>query len=106
MKILICYDEEQYLDVLCAHVQDYMGKRFIECEIVRATSPLEVLQQDLRYDLAFLDIQMEGMDGISLAKELKKHNSKLALFFVTNYEEYAIYYMGCPRFVFGVWYKR
>ena len=88
MKILICDDEKQYLDVLCAHVQEYMSKRFIECEIIRATSPLEVIDQDLRYDLAFLDIQMEGMDGISLAKELKNYNSKLALFFVTNYEEY------------------
>ena len=88
MKILICDDEKQYLDVLSAHVQEYMGKRFIECEIIQATSPQDVINQDLRYDLAFLDIQMEGMDGISLAKELKKHNSKLALFFVTNYEEY------------------
>lgn len=88
MKTLICDDEKQYLDVLCAHVQEYMSKRFIECEMIRATSPLEVINQDLRYDLAFLDIQMEDMDGISLAKELKKHNSKLALFFVTNYEEY------------------
>ena len=44
MKILICDDEEQYLDVLRAHVQDYMSKRFVECEIVRATSPLEVMK--------------------------------------------------------------
>ena len=58
MKILICDDEKQYLDVLSAHVQEYMGKRFIECEIIQATSPLEVINQDLRYDLAFLDIQI------------------------------------------------
>lgn len=39
MKILICDDEKQYLDILSAHVQEYMGKRFIECEIMQATSP-------------------------------------------------------------------
>lgn len=88
MKILICDDEKQYLDVLCAHVQEYMSRRFIDCEIIRAESPAQVMGGDHRFDLAFLDIQMEGMDGITLAKELKKENSKIALFFVTNYEEY------------------
>lgn len=40
------------------------------------------------FDLAFLDIQMDEVDGISLAKELKLRNSRLALFFITNFEEY------------------
>ena len=31
---------------------------------------------------------MEEMDGISLAKELKRRNRKIALFFVTNYDDY------------------
>ena len=39
-------------------------------------------------DLAFLDIQMPGADGLTLAKELRKRNPKLALFFITNYDEY------------------
>ena len=42
----------------------------------------------MRFDLAFLDIQMDEVNGITLAKELKKRNSKIALFFVTNYDEY------------------
>ena len=39
-------------------------------------------------DLIFLDIQMPGVDGITLAKQLRQRNPKLALFFVTNYDEY------------------
>ena len=39
-------------------------------------------------DLIFLDIQMPGIDGIALAKHLRQNNPKLALFFVTNYDEY------------------
>ena len=31
---------------------------------------------------------MDSMDGISLAKVLRERNRKLALFFVTNYDEY------------------
>lgn len=88
MRILICDDEIQYLETLCVHVQEYMKNRFVEYDIVTAASPEEVLSGNLRFDLAFLDIQMAGVDGITLAKELKKQNSKIALFFVTNYDEY------------------
>lgn len=88
LKILICDDEIQYLETLCIHVQEYMNNRFIEYDIVTATSPNEVLSGDVRFDLAFLDIQMDEVNGITLAKELKKRNSKIALFFVTNYDEY------------------
>ena len=31
---------------------------------------------------------MPGIDGIALAKHLRRNNPKLALFFVTNYDEY------------------
>lgn len=84
----MCDDEEQYRSMLCIHIQEYMNNRFISYNITTASSPSELISHDMRFDLAFLDIQMNDMDGISLAKELKKANSKIALFFVTNYEEY------------------
>ncbi|MDD5863730.1 MAG: LytTR family DNA-binding domain-containing protein [Firmicutes bacterium] len=46
------------------------------------------LPEDEVFDLAFLDIQMPNVDGITLAKRLRQQNPKLALFFVTNYDEY------------------
>ncbi len=88
MKILICDDEQQYRDALYIHVQTYMDKRFIDHEIYAASSANEALQGDGYYDLAFLDIQMEGMNGIALAKKLKARNKKIPLFFVTNFDEY------------------
>ena len=88
MKILICDDEEAYVEILRAHVHEYMANRFVAHEIITSTDPTSVLRSDTRFDLAFLDIQMDGMDGIALARELKKRNGKLALFFVTNYNEY------------------
>ena len=87
MKILICDDEMQYLEQLEVHVKEYMRNRYIECEITTTTDPAYILNSQLCFDLAFLDIQM-SVNGISLAKELKNRNSKIALFFVTNYDEY------------------
>lgn len=88
MKVLICDDEDDYLNTLKVHVDEYMNSHHIPCVITAVADPLQIDQDDSTYDLAFLDIQMPGVDGITLAKELRRRNPKLALFFVTNYDAY------------------
>lgn len=88
MKILICDDEQTYLNTLHIHIEEYMTSHHIPCTITALTDPLQIQKDTALYDLAFLDIQMPGIDGIALAKCLRKNNPKLALFFVTNYDEY------------------
>lgn len=88
MKILICDDEEQYLDIMKVHIQEYMRNRYIECEITATNNPSEIYTARQIYDLAFLDIQMKPIDGITLGKALRRRNEKLALFFITNFSEY------------------
>ena len=87
MKILICDDESQYVERLKTHVQEYMRNRGIACSVYSVTDPSAVMDSTLSFDLAFLDIQMPT-DGITVAKELKRRNSKVAIFFVTSYSEY------------------
>ena len=41
-----------------------------------------------RMDVAFLDIHMSGMDGISLAKALKDTNPEINIIFATGFSEY------------------
>lgn len=88
MNVLICDDERQFLDCLNLHVQEYMKNRYIPFSITVAEDPVAILQGNSVFDLAFLDIQMDGVDGLTLAKELRKRNPKLALFFITNFDEY------------------
>ena len=88
MNILICDDEAVFLESLHVHVQAYMKNHFIPCHIFATTEAKDVLNSSESYTLAFLDVQMEQLDGISLAKELKRRNGKVAIFFVTSYCEY------------------
>lgn len=69
MRILICDDEADYLDQLNIHINEYMRNYFIECNITVTQQPMSIIHSDAIFDLAFLDIQMEQIDGISLAKE-------------------------------------
>lgn len=88
MKILICDDEQQYIDKLKTHIEEFMHCRFINFEIHTANNPKTIVNCNETYQLAFLDIQMNDLDGISLAKILKERNNKIVIFFVTSYNDY------------------
>lgn len=88
MKILICDDEQQYVDELKIHIEKFMQNRFADFTIDTANNPQTVADSNEIYQLAFLDIQMDELNGISLAKILKERNNKIVIFFVTSYNDY------------------
>ncbi|MBC8590031.1 LytR/AlgR family response regulator transcription factor [Wansuia hejianensis] len=71
----------------------YILKSFKEIEVVGEASygkeALE-LEKQLNPDLIFLDIDMPGLNGIEVAQELVKSDSRPFIVFVTAYEAYAI----------------
>lgn len=88
MKILICDDEHQYNNILKKHLDTYMKCHYTKYEVDIVSDPKIVLDNEIVYQLAFLDIQMNEVDGISLAKILKDRNSKIIIFFITSYKNY------------------
>lgn len=88
MKILICDDEQQYVDKLKTHIEKFMQCRFVNYEISTTNNPQTVVNCNEVFQLAFLDIQMDELDGISLAKVLKERNSKIVIFFITSFNDY------------------
>lgn len=88
MKILLVDDEELQLirlEKACKNVLP--GNEFLVY-----TNPLKALEENKKnkIDLAFLDIEMPGMNGIQLAKKLKSINHLMKIIFVTAYSEYAL----------------
>lgn len=88
MKILICDDEKLHSDTLKQYVSKYMESKNITFEIESVLEPKTVLNNNTTYQLAFLDIQMDELNGISLAKVLKERNCKIIIFFVTSYKSF------------------
>ncbi len=71
-RMLVVDDVETNRNLLLA-VAGHWG-----LEVVAASSPreaLEILAGDLRFDVAILDFNMPGMDGITLAETLRKQPS-------------------------------
>ena len=88
MRILILDDEQKFVDDLQFHIQRYMETHLIKADITSTVFAKDILESDAAFDLAFLDIQMPDADGITVAKELQKRNSRIILFFVTAFDEY------------------
>ena len=61
-------------------------------EVVTFHNPLQVLDyvKENPAEVAFLDIEMPGMNGVELAKKLKEINPSINIIFVTGYSEYAL----------------
>ena len=87
---IICVDDEQLqLTRLENEVRKAMPK---ENNISSYINPLDALKENKtqKVDLAFLDIDMPGINGIELAKHLKKINPLVNVIFVTAYDSYAL----------------
>ena len=86
MKIAICDDEKKASEALLEILR--------ECpESVEKTdvyfSGEELLRAKEQYDLLFLDIDMEGIDGIETARKIRLKDKKVKIVYVTAYSEYA-----------------
>jgi two-component system LytT family response regulator/two-component system response regulator LytT len=89
MKALIVDDEKLAADEL-----GYLLKAHPEVEVVgTASNGLEAIQQieALEPDIVFLDVQMPGLDGLSVARELLASGGGLPhIIFATAFDQYAV----------------
>ena len=88
MKVICVDDEQPALDTF-----QLKAKGFPEIESLRLFSDCEEAIKyagENRIDVAFLDIEMADMGGIELARELKKKDCNIRIFFMTAFEQYAL----------------
>lgn len=88
MKFIAADDERLALEGLIQAIKEARPG----AEIVPFRRPEEVLEYASRetYDVAFLDIEMGTMDGLTLAKKLKEIRPEGDIVFATGYSQYAI----------------
>lgn len=90
MKILICDDEEPFALQMRDLLQAHCAQKAIAAEFVTVTQPQTLSQSDFaQFDIAFLDVDMQPMNGIDVGRALRRARSDVIIIFVTNYVEYA-----------------
>lgn len=88
MNILAVDDEIIALRLMERTIKEVMPDENIY-SFNKAKEALELAGRE-HIDIAFLDIQMGNIDGLSMAKQLMEYNSKINIIFCTGYSEYAL----------------
>ena len=90
-KIAICDDcaaDREYITALARQWTEERGHLAELTQFVSAENFLFQYSEKSDYDILLLDIEMGPMDGVSLAKRLRRENETLQIVFVTGYSDY------------------
>lgn len=91
MRIAVVDDEREQRTLLEDCLRRYGQETGTGLDVVQFGDAQEFLRQDPGgFDVVLLDIQMPGLDGMTVARQLRARNQRLVLIFVTNMAQFAI----------------
>lgn len=90
-KLAICDDNPTDCDYVYALVQNWAESKNISIKINTfpfAESFLFHYAEEKDYDMLLLDVEMGEMDGVTMAKAIRKQNETVQIIFITGYSDY------------------
>ena len=103
-RIAICEDEKVVLDFETSLVNKWAAGRGCTLELDTYISAEQFLfesEDKAPYDVLIFDIQMKNMNGMELAKTLRRRGCDAVIIFITGVPDYAIegYEVGAVRYI-------
>ncbi len=91
LKIAIIDDEISCINIFKSYIQRYQKEKDLKVEISGFLNGL-MLIADYKpvYDIIFLDVEMPHMNGVEVAKYIRKSDPHAIIIFVTNMSQYAV----------------
>ena len=93
IKIAICDDESLFTEELRELLSGYMMEKGLVFEIDTYSSGEALIElgiEVVRYNIVFLDINMDEVDGIKTAEMIRKVSREVFIVFVTAYVDYSL----------------
>lgn len=88
MKIAVCDDILSHRNAIVPHIEAFFKKKLIPLELKEYSCGEEILGSGEKFDIVFLDIELGDINGIEVAKTLKKKNPNCVIIVVTSYTDY------------------
>ena len=103
MRIAICDDEKKDIKRLVSLLEKYGADKQMDVNTstYETASDLIAAMPETEWDIIFLDINMEGMDGLSLAGRIREKDEEVPIILVTAFINYALdgYKVRASRFL-------
>lgn len=84
-KIAICDDDKKIIYEIKKAIEEYKEEKF---NISIYNSGEDLLAVEEKFDIIFLDIEMNTMNGIEIAKVIRKYDKEVKIIYVTSYTDY------------------
>lgn len=91
IEIAIVEDEENYRNILQEYLQKYEQEYGEQIHLSVYTDGDEITENySAKYDIIFMDIEMQFMDGMTAARKIREADKGVIIIFITNMAQYAI----------------
>ena len=91
LKIAICDDEQKQIEYLKSAVEAWAEQKQHSVAVstfLSAEAFLFEYDEDKSFDILLLDVEMEKISGIELAKKIRKDNLRAEIIFITSHFEF------------------
>lgn len=102
MKIALVDDEQIYLDEMEEICREFAKENRLNIEISEFSDGESFLRFEEDFSIVFMDIYMNGSDGVKTAKNLRERDNGCILIFMTTSTEYMPEAFSCHAFEYIV----
>lgn len=90
LKIAVCDDNKEFAMQLEKIVHDYFLRKNRTVDIDIYLSGSQLLSYNGKYSIVFLDVDMKGINGIQMARRIRKNDADVIIIFVTAFVQYSL----------------
>ncbi len=90
-RVAICDDSAADLEYVLTILNIWAGKKGVSVHVEQFSSAEAFLfryAEEKSFDILLLDIEMGKMDGVTMAKRVRKENETVQIVFITGYSDY------------------
>ena len=90
-KLAICDDNEEYAQFINGLVAQWAEQTGVQARTARFPSAEAFLfryEEERDFDILLLDVEMGGMDGVELAKRVRRQDDGVQIVFISGYADY------------------
>ena len=91
VRIAVCDDNQKDIEFVQSITENWLKSRGYEGQIEAFPSAESFLfhyAEEKDYDILLLDVEMGQMDGVTMAKKIRKENETVQIVFITGYSDY------------------
>lgn len=90
INVAVCDDETSIIRTIKKCLSDYQLLHNCEFKTQTFICGEDLIKSSALFDLIFLDIEMNGINGIQTARLLRQKSRKVKIIYVTSHSEYAL----------------